>query len=155
MTVSLPRFALRAAIVLGAVCTLGIWPVYRWESTQGVVAWTVAFAVVFVGAVLGAIPLATGFARERPENLPFAWMIGFGIRMLLVLSACLVVSLTRPFPANPFLLGAGVGYAVTLVIEVATASRMMRPDEAALGASHHVGDRHVAGDGHATGDLVR
>ena len=135
MTASLPRFAFRTAIVLGAVCTLGIWPVHRWESTQGVLAWAVAFAVVLIGAVLGAIPLASRFAKARPENVPQAWLIGFGIRMLFVLSACLTVWLSRPFPVNPFLLGAGVAYAVILAFEVATASRMMRADGTLAGAA--------------------
>ncbi len=125
MTVSLPRFAGRTAIVLGAVCTLGIWPVHLWESTQGVVAWSVAFVVALIGAILGAIPLASKFARQSPENFPQAWLIGLGIRMLFVLTACLVVWVTRPFVTSPFLLGAGVAYGVVLGIEIATASRMM------------------------------
>lgn len=157
MTASLPRFALRTAIVLGAVCTLGMWPIYRWESTQGLVAWAVAFAVVLVGSTLGAVPLATRFARQSPENFPQAWLIGFGLRMLFILSACLTTWISRPFPPNSFLLGAGVGYAVVLAIEIGTASRMMRdlgPVAPAAGAAP-LPPRSPVGETAPAGELAR
>lgn len=123
MTASLPRFALRTAIVLAGVCALGMWPISRWNPSQGVTAWGLAFALVFVGAVAGFLPMTTGFARRNHESRAQAWLIGLGLRMLIVLTGCLVVWSTGVLAPAPFLAGAGAGYAVILAIEIVSFAR--------------------------------
>jgi hypothetical protein len=126
MTASLPRFALKAAIVLAGVCALGIVPVERLASSQGVVAWGVAFAIVWVGAVLGYLPVTTRFAARSLETRAQAWMVGLGLRLFLVLGACVAVWSGRFVRPEPFLVGAGVGYAVVLVLEITAFLRLSR-----------------------------
>ena len=126
MTASLPRFAIKTGLVLAGVCALGIFPVERWASAQGVVAWSVAFAVVFVGAILGALPAATAFGSTSLEARAQAWLIGLGLRLLFLLGACLAVWLSRAVLPSPFLAGTGIGYAIVLALEVASASRLLR-----------------------------
>ena len=125
MTASLPRFALRTALVLAAVCAIGIWPIDRWKASQGVVAWSIAFALVFVGALAGFWPMTMKFARNAPESRAQAWLAGLGLRMLVVLAGCVTVWSTRALLPEPFLAGAGVGYAFVLAFEVASVAREM------------------------------
>ncbi len=126
MTASLPRFALKAAIVLAGVCALGIVPVDRLASSQGLVAWGVAFAVVWVGALLGYLPVTTNFAARSLETRAQAWMIGLGLRLFFVLGACVAVWSSRVLAPEPFLVGAGIGYAVVLALEIAELLRSTR-----------------------------
>lgn len=126
MTASLPRFALKAAIVLAGVCALGIVPVERWASTQGVVAWAVAFAVILAGAVLGFLPMTTRFAARSLETRAQAWMIGLGLRLFFVLGVCVAVWTGKFVAPEPFLVGAGIGYAVILALEIASFVRSAR-----------------------------
>ena len=132
MTASLPRFALKAAVVLAGVCALGIVPVDRWAPSQGLGSWAAAFATVWVGALLGYLPLTTTFASKTLEARAQAWMIGLGLRLFFVLGACVAVWSSRVLPPEPFLVGAGVGYAVVLAIEIAAFLRDARDDSNVL-----------------------
>jgi len=125
MTASFPRFALRTVLVLAASCACGVWPVERAWSTQGVVAWGLAFALVAVAACAGFVPMTTEFARRDTANRAQAWLVGLGLRMFVTLGGCLAVWTTRALEPVPFLVGACVAYAVVLATEITSVLRSL------------------------------
>ncbi len=118
MTPSLPRFAGIAAATLGAVCAAGALPTRSAAGTDGLVAMGVAASLVFVGALLGYLPMLSKLARTGPEGRANAFLVGLGIRLFFTLAGVLVFGMGLLPARVAFLVWAGIGYAVLLVVEI-------------------------------------
>ena len=98
---------------------MGALPTRSAAGTEGLVAMGVAAALVFVGALLGYLPLLSRMGRTGPEGQANAFLIGLGIRLFFTLAGVLVFGMGNLLPARAaFLVWAGIGYAVLLVVEI-------------------------------------
>lgn len=118
MTPSFPRFAGIAAAALAGVCAVGFLPTRAAAGTEGLVAMGVAAALVYTAALLGYLPLLSKHARSGPQGLANAFLIGLGARLFFTLAGVLVLGMGLLPGRAAFLLWAGIGYAVILVVEI-------------------------------------
>lgn len=118
MTPSFPRFAGIAAAALAGVCAVGFLPTRAAAGTEGLVAMGVAAALVYAGALLGYLPLLSKYAQSGPQGLANAFLVGLGARLFFTLTGVLVLGMGLLPARASFLLFAGIGYAVILVVEI-------------------------------------
>ncbi len=97
---------------------MGALPTRSAAGTEGLVAMGVAAALVFVGALLGYLPLLSRLARTGPEGQANAFLVGLGIRLFFTLAGVLVLGMGLLPARTAFLVWAGIGYAVLLVVEI-------------------------------------
>lgn len=94
-----------------------------------------AAALVFVGALLGYLPLLSRYARSGAEGQANAFLIGLGIRLFFTLAGVLVLGMGLVPARAAFLVWAGIGYAVILVVEIVTLVRGLAPSAPSTAAS--------------------